>query len=102
MNIGRPTKGTKREHRKKTVRLTEKAYFYLMKIKEERKDFEFSRYVSEHLVNDFEKDKTGYLKHQIIENQKKIDYFYRTNKLLVDLIREERLLEEKRGMKNEI
>lgn len=50
---GRPKSITKRENRFKTVALNELAFLNLEKIRKERPLFDFSRYVSECLINDF-------------------------------------------------
>jgi len=86
MNVGRHTKI--KVKRRKNVILSEKANFLLNKILEQRKDFNLSRYLSEHIIRNFNLEPIKFLKYQIAENNKKIDALSRENQQLSEKIQE--------------
>jgi len=77
VNVGRVKRTRNSELRKKTIRITEAAAFYLTALKEKRENFDLSRYVSECIIRDFGNNEIGYLKYLIMEDQKIIDAHYR-------------------------
>lgn len=87
MRLGRPKKYQKREERRKAVRLSEEAYILFSAIKEKRPLFDFSRYVSERIIMDFNSpDKI--LKEKIVSNQKMIDALYQENNKIAAKLKE--------------
>lgn len=90
----RPKKYTTRKDKLRTISLTDKANFFLNKIQKERPNFNFSRFVSESLINCFS-DEEIWIKEQIANNSKQIDVLYRENNLLAERLR---TLREKKSM----
>lgn len=86
MKLGRPKTYKKREIRKKTVRLNEMAFLFLYKVKEQRPNFDLSRYVSECIIRDFGDD-VKIKKELMLENQKIIDALYRENTKIAEEIK---------------
>jgi hypothetical protein len=87
---GRPKKHTKAKDRIKMICLNEKASVLLERIQNMRPNFNFSRYVSERIIDDFG-DLEGIikvLKREIGNNNKEIDAMQEENKKLVFKIKE--------------
>ncbi|MFW6233142.1 MAG: hypothetical protein ACOC3Z_00600 [Nanoarchaeota archaeon] len=70
--MARPRKCEKREYRKKTVRLNEKSAYILNKIKQKRPMFNFSEYVSQCLIRDFELNTNKYLAFKLWQKQNEV------------------------------
>ena len=87
VRTGRPKDYTKKKNRRRTVLLTEKAMYIIREVLKSRPNFNFSRYVSEHICKDFE-DPVSWEREKIIENQKKIDALYAENNKRVERVRQ--------------
>lgn len=88
--IGRPKKYTKQKDRKKLISLSEKASMFLNEIIATRPDFNFSRYISERIVDDFGSLNgfIRFLKREVGKNNKQIDALHEENKKLIFKIKE--------------
>lgn len=88
--IGRPKKYINPQDRKKLIMLTEKASILFKNVQRVRPNFNFSRYVSEHIINDFGSldGMIKVLKREIGKNNKEIDAMQEENKKLVFKIKE--------------
>jgi hypothetical protein len=64
------------KNRRHNIVLTEKAQFILNEIRSKRPSFNFSRYISERLIDDLENDRKNYLKEEIIRKQKQADLLH--------------------------
>ena len=84
MKRGRPKNPEKL--RIKTIKLTAKATYILEDIKRKRKEFNFSRYISEHIILDFENDGAG-LKYDLGVINDKIKDLYAEQELIVTKLR---------------
>ena len=87
MQTGRPKKYKDPEKRRKTVKLNERAALILDQVRKKRPGFDLSRYLSEHLIKDFETPE-NWLKEQLAENQKQIDALYKENNKIAEKIRQ--------------
>ena len=63
--VARPKSLSIRKNRIRSVILNEKAAWLLKEVKSIRHGFDFSRYISEHVVRDFELNVKGYLKYEL-------------------------------------
>lgn len=86
VRTGRPKKASKKDNRRHSVLLSEKAELIYREIKKKRPQFNLSRYLCEHLVRDFE-DPESQLKEEIRETQKQIDLLYKKNNDLAEKLR---------------
>jgi hypothetical protein len=77
---------TTKKGRLKSIMLSTPAALIYHQVKKKRPAFDFSRYVSEHIIRDFYTHRVDCLKLLISENQKKIDDLYKENKSLVEEI----------------
>ena len=87
---GRPKKHTKAKDRIKLICLNEKASVLLERIQNLRPNFNFSRYVSERIIDDFG-DLDGImkvLKREIGSNNKQIDTLQEENKKIIYKLKE--------------
>ena len=83
VRTGRPKKSQNRENRKKTIRLTEKANLLIDKVKRQRSEFDFGRYISECIIRDFEKDfELDLIRYDVSKNNTIIDALLRKNEQL--------------------
>lgn len=87
VKIGRPKDYTKKNNRRHGVLLNENAEVVLREVKKKRPDFNLSRYVTEHLIRDFE-DPIQREKREIIEIQKQVDALHRKMREKSDKIKE--------------
>lgn len=85
---GRPKNIENRNNRMHTVVLTRRAEIALRQIKKKRLDFDFSRFVSECILNYLEDDEslTRYYKHLIDENNKRVSELQEENTNLAGCI----------------
>jgi hypothetical protein len=84
---GRPKSINTRAGRIRTIILSEQAELLIRTVTKKRDLFDFSRYVSEHIVADFGGDEYSYLKHQLSLKQKEADKLYKEINSLVEMIR---------------
>ena len=87
---GRPKKYTKAKDRMKVICLSEKASILLNEVQKTRLNFNFSRYVSERIIDDFG-SLEGFvktLKREVGNNNKEIDALHEENKKIISRIKE--------------
>lgn len=73
MSRGRPKKISKRKNRRHSVQLNEKAEKIYRKVFKNNSHKNFSRYVQEHLIRDFELDTVSYLRRKAAKKNEKIE-----------------------------
>ena len=88
MKKGRPKDIKSKKGRMHTIILSEKAESCLRQIKKKRVSFNLSRYLSEHIILDFDLEPDKFLKTVIAKNNIEIERLYQENKKIADNIME--------------
>ena len=90
MKKGRPKNIRTKKGRSHYLILSERAEFLLREIRKQKPDFNFSRYVSSHLINDFQQNNIAYKKLRIKIIQEEIDSKYGEMNKLAEQINKEK------------
>lgn len=93
--MGRPKKNETLKGRLKSVKLTALGAYVLSLVRKKRIEFDFGRWVSEKLIDEFGSTEEEIEKYMIAENQKRIDELYKKNEKHVENIR--KIREQKQG-----